>query len=427
MAAETSQAAFPVNLRHCRDLSEGDLRNLPPGATHLWVGPSFHRSTTLSSIVRNLPRGLLGLDLDLTTAATAPGEVVAEASSEETGEGASDATGNSTGSKTDELVVTMTESFMELFRCNDHLRSLSLRCSPDDGISGSIGDRIAVAVADSLAKVAAAAEEEDTPPTEDHHPLHLELDLRECPLHDAGVEALATILVRLKSSPSPRCRIRSLLLGPTTALTPRGVRSLASALRSDRGHPVSSELELEHLDLSCSMAGTPVDRDDESARDLVSSLRLNSKLSDLSLFGCSSLGEEAGRQLVRCLRGDYDIGQCSNNGVFGHEWGCNTSLERINLRGTQVSPSDRNEIEYYLRLNRAGRRYLNTNAVGQVSLALWPYILAKYANSSNVDQKKMTPVEAAYRHPKDPTATASDTDVLYFFLRNKMDLCQSAR
>lgn len=367
-----------VNLRHYRGLSRDVLWRLPPGVDQLLIGPSF--DTTSLESVRSIIRNLPPhlSDLDLDLT-----QVVTSSHNDDHIE-ASTAPTESHHEQSEEFLV-MKGYLSDLFERVSNLRSLSLRLPRECADCGAI----AVAAALNEAKGC------------NRHPQVELLDLRECPMHDPGIVALSGAL---KSS-----SIKGLVVS-WSSITSKGVGAMAAALKCNP--------PLESLVLGC-MDGL----DDESVQELISSLVQNSTLTDLSLFCCKLIGESSGRRLLRCLTRR------------------NTSLERISLKGTKISPSCQNMIEYYLRLNRAGRRYVIGYDDGRdrlLDLSLWPYILEKQTlqveHRRRTDECHSPAVRASvYQRLKLASATmasestVSSFDVVYFFLANKAaDLLMSA-
>jgi len=288
--------------------------------------------------------------------------------------------------QTDDFITK--ECVSRLFKRIHTLRSLSLR------LPQGIGDRGAIALASTLGQAQC---------------LTL-LDLRECRIQDPGLVALSKAL---QSS-----SIRGLIISWST-VTPMGIGALAAALRNDP--------PLESLNLSCADGV-----DDESIRQLVSGLRENSTLLELSLFCCSSIGEASGRLLLQCLQGGGDEGSSHY---------CNTTLERINLKGTKVPKCYQVQIEYYLQLNRAGRKFVINYSEDrnerkrrphqrQLALSLWPYILAKHARrrdgtecrSSLFQTSSTTACLDRQTSIASISSSVTGADISYYFLRNKADL-----
>jgi len=78
----------------------------------------------------------------------------------------------------------------------------------------------------------------------------------------------------------------------------------------------------------------------------------------------------------------------------------NTSLEIIEgIEESELSPAFKESIDFYLQMNRNGRRYLGAPLANRMPLGAWPHILTK-----------LSPV--------------SERDQLFYFLRNKADLVQ---
>jgi len=79
----------------------------------------------------------------------------------------------------------------------------------------------------------------------------------------------------------------------------------------------------------------------------------------------------------------------------------NTSLEIIeSIEESELPPTVKESIEFYLQMNRNGRRYLRAPLANRMPMGVWPHI-----------STKLSPV--------------SERDQLFYFLRHKADLVQS--
>jgi len=420
----TAAACSRVNLRHYKGLGRAELRQLPEDLDQLWIGPSFDTGEsikTMHSIVDSLPLRLSSLDLDLTqTTATSAGMTAA----------------TSPPTAIDLSNFFTKQDVIELLDRMTNLRSLSLRLPPGTGDYGAAVVAGSFSAAAECPSAATAAATDAGGRSQRNNSLQ-DLDLRECHLGDAGIVALAEAL---ESS-----SIKSLILS-WSSTTSVGMQALATGLRKNPA--------LERLDLGC-VNGV----NDESIADLLSSLRHNHNLKEVSFFCCAEVGEATGLRLLECLRGGADGSKDGGDSIDEDKLGYNTSLQKINLKGTNISPSTQNLIDYYLQLNRAGRKLLNVGAkfvdkepAPHVNLSLWPSLLAKYTNAASLEpgddqrrrKKKVpdAPSDTHYYQLNDvlgtPTATHTSaasagalvakpprteaTDIVLFFVRNNTDL-----
>lgn len=253
------------------------------------------------------------------------------------------------------------EADLELLMSNITVAHLSLRFRD--------GDTGVMALAQSLHK----------------HPNLKTLDLRGNRMGDEGAVALAEALEKTVANPELRhVNLAWNMIGS------RGAIALAKSLPST---------QLELLDLSCNDSV-----DDDAVHHLCQSLKHNVFLKVLNLFCCSNITEDGAFMLLTCLQ---------------HH---NYTLERINLRPRDTTSYSSHsaktvnvlaKIEYWLALNRAGRRLLRgvhpagnsccDNMDRPVPTGLWPYILARQNTNS-------------FLYPK------AGPDELYFFLRENAEL-----
>ena len=244
---------------------------------------------------------------------------------------------------------------------------------------------------------------------------HLSLDFNT--FGDVGVEALSKGVLRDKDS-----RLRDLSLFGNR-ISADGAEELAEALR--RNHT------LTRLILSFNRIG------DEGAAALASALTVNTTLQNL-WFPSNSVGP-AGIQAFCDNLPKMDGLEQLNVGLLLDDSAANAlaSAVKDNLRlfvlhmekaiydessgefdgssGCRSSSDD--TLDFYLRLNRSGRRLLRDR--NTVSPALWPHLLAQTQckEANNYESESRDEVYSAKRN--------SIPDVLFYFLRQNPDLLES--
>jgi len=228
-----------------------------------------------------------------------------------------------------------------LFQRLRSLQMLSLRCPGDAG---------AIAIAKALP-----------------YNVHLtSLDLRSNRISDQGVEAIVAAL----QSCRPNHSLKELILS-WNSITDRGASKVASLLQ-DKNCP------LERLDLSCN------DRIyDTGLRTVVEALKCNSCLRELNVFGCDGITTVGASLLLQCLQEH------------------NMVLQLVRLPSSLLGSPVGEELEYYLALNRAGRRLLRDHSV---PVALWSDVMALSTNRTRT------------------SSLSSKLSALYYILKQKSDL-----
>jgi Ran GTPase-activating protein (RanGAP) involved in mRNA processing and transport len=190
------------------------------------------------------------------------------------------------------------------------------------------------------------------------------LDLRDNRIGDAGAQALARAL--------PESNIQELVLS-WNHFGQKGMEALTRALE---------KTSLKRLVVGCNE-----NLDDQSLKMLMDQLEQghHGSLRTLDLFG-TQITESTGSRFLQCLEQRQ------------------TSLERLILDGTSVSMQIKNQVDYYLGLNRAGRRCLAGQ--NELSLSAWPYLLAKSSGDSRCKRR----------------SSSKSLEAIYFFLQNKAEL-----
>lgn len=158
------------------------------------------------------------------------------------------------------------------------------------------------------------------------------LDLRSNLIGDDGIEELMDSFLQTN--------LKSLNLG-FNRISDVGAESLAR-LVSD------PDCQLTHLDLNCNLIGN------SGGLSLAKALKNNSTLKTFCLYGNAQLS--CGSDFVECLKVN------------------NSTLSKWNLQRTQMEYAEVSRIDYWLKLNKCGRKILKQE---KLSTALWPSFLEK--------------------------------------------------
>jgi Ran GTPase-activating protein (RanGAP) involved in mRNA processing and transport len=200
------------------------------------------------------------------------------------------------------------------------------------------------------------------------------LDIRGNRIGDAGLEAIVKAFID-----TPKMSVRHIMLSWNN-LTVKGVTALARYLEQDT-------CVLENLDLSCNTS-----IGDDSVHELCRALRTNTSLVELNLFCCPGISNAGAAAISECLE---------------HH---NTTLRSINLQACHKLSNDLiQQVQYWTALNGAGRRVLQD---GTVADGLWADILARCYRSRHTSKRYSAASGTAF----------SDSDKVYFLIRQKMDL-----
>ncbi|CAB9508620.1 NLR family, CARD domain containing 3 [Seminavis robusta] len=359
------------NLRHLR-VGPKILNSLQQETSlqHLWLGPTFSSSVTLDKIAEILSQSQLrSLDLDLSLMA------------------ASSTTTSCNGSRRSNKATLETNDWtcaMECFVAQlSSVEKLCLRLpTRQEGVVLACIQGLATGLTCSNAGVKT-------------------LDLRSNRMDDQAAMVLAAALPQMTS-------VRHLIL-TWNRIGSVGAEALAKALNHSR---------LERLDLSHNPA-----LDDTAAVALSRALQTNTRLQVLNLSGCTGITVQGGlAKLVECLGSTKHNNINHNNVTLEHIYWKNQRPTRHDPRMAAAAEStatatrtnqntDDKDIlqamEYYLSLNRAGRRLLIHSKIGQekVSIAVWPHVLAKTASvnkSSLIGRPATGPHELFYLLRQNP-------------------------
>ena len=412
------------NLRHCRALGTSDLIGIPPTVERLWLGPSFDPLLTFPDLAQCIPDSLVELDLDLTALLLLRGEETVDEG--ENNDDSDHAAATAQKGEEDYLVRTAKKGLQILFRRLTRLKTLTLRL-PDPHADVLVARAVAECLPDTSPSGSSSSSSSLT-----------SLNLRQGPVGVAGVIALGSALHRqqrataattLWGGPSARLRELSLDCGSSGSSNRNSSSATTTATATETAHALARLLSsggcgaaLRRLDVGCSGGGGAAggdsngDDDDDGWTDaalapLCAALRDNRTLTDLGLCGCDA-------RRVTALTGVRLLDALRDN---------NATLERLTWHDvSSVPPALLLEVDWYLRLNRAGRRYLRedpplyveekedrgesesvssavSSAPSALPLTLWPRLLARIAQSQS----------------SSPSSSAS---VLFYFVRHKVDL-----
>jgi len=399
------------------------LQALPPRVQRLWIGPFFAQDLSWNDLSHHLPSGdLTLLDLDLSKYERWP-----------------------TGSKQDVALVRSQSVVLP------RLKTLSVRVPSVGTTVPSMEDSdqqrhptnndlcatlatllcLLVPLTSSESKEDEYMEDTEVESSHEEAPIarqRLEiLDIRN--LSQEGVVLVANHLLwqLQESSPWTRCPPKEVILS-WSCIGDEAASALATVLRCN-WTTRNSHLHdgLEKLDLSfCSSM------DDEDFALIVDALSSSSccSLKELNLVGCSKLTtEQSGVALLHCLQD-----------------GRNMMLEKIALQGTSISDSCIAAIEWYLRLNRAGRQVALQSCFDHIpktlpSVAdrhcrfppsLWPLLLEKVALHRGTTAPTLAECNreicySARRDGRGPTGQNEGDinesfSILYYFVRHGTEL-----
>jgi Leucine Rich repeat len=371
------------NLRHVR-VGPGTLhviREKYKGILqHLWLGPTFSSATTLALIAENMPMGLQSIDLDLSLLLWAD-RLVGSCGSSSNGRGE---------------VVDLTQEMEHFIRAlPTSLVKLCLRfpTRPD-----SLPDICVQALAAAM-----------TSQDNNSSPQWIILDLRGNKITNQGAIALAEAL---PFQPS----LRHVNL-EWNDIGNAGAIALAEKFQS-------CKLELLNLSYNPSI-------DDNAVQAMSWALQTNRALKELDLAGNREITTVGLTCLLECLqlhnvtlerfhwkhpRGPtrHDPRQtAAASSATTNDTTCCSSDENTKATNKKLPPTEEEllgSIEYWLSLNRAGRRLVASRYTTEekIPLSLWPWVLAK-----------VTVTKGTQRKPRE------GPDELYFLLQQNPELFDS--